>query len=179
MGRLQAGVSSPERIRYRLTRLQRVLPVLPALLIVITLQIVYWSEETPDGFVVGAVVSPFVLLITSRGVGITLTQSAAIVHRVSRRTIPWADVQAVRIESSFGIRSIVIYEATGRRTSLPAPNTGFLSWDRTFEEKFHTIGSWWLDHRGPHWAPVLPPGAGLGGPPGPVVSGDNTFAPPA
>jgi hypothetical protein len=83
---------------------------------------------------------------------------------------------SVQIESLFGSRTVVIYEAGGRRTRLRAPITGFLSWDRRFEEKFHTIGRWWLDHRGPDGAPVPPPKAQWGGPP---ASDGNPYAPPA
>ncbi|MGW0824692.1 hypothetical protein [Streptomyces sp. NPDC002845] len=91
--------------------------------------------------------------------GVTLTSSAAVVHGLRRRTILWSDVQAIQVESIMGTRTVVIHEAGGRRTRLRAPTTGFLAWDRRFEEKFHVIGRWWLDHRGTDWTPVPPPRA--------------------
>ena len=175
------GVMPPERIRYRLTRLQRWLPVLPTIVVVMGFQVLLWSDGGPfrpvlvSGLWLG-VVLPSVALVASRTFGVTLTQSAAVVHGLRRRIIPWAGVQAVQIESFLGSRTVVIYEAGGRRTRLRAPITGFLNWDRGFEEKFHTIGRWWLAHRGADWAPVPPPSAWWDGRP---ASDGNPFAPPA
>lgn len=178
MEQSQVGAMPPERIRYRLTPLQRVLPVLP--LVVCALGAHIWGVmtwgETFSAEVGMWVALPFVLMIPFPPFGVTLTPSAAIVYKFRRRTIPWADVQAIRVEPYQGARTVVIYEAGGRRTRLRAPITGFLSWDRSFEEKFHTIGRWWLDHRGPDWAPVPPTGAQWSGPP---ASNGNPYTPPA
>ena len=179
MEQSQVEAGPPESIRYRLTRRQRLLSVLPAV-VVMPFQVLLWLDGGPIGpvcvsLLTWGVLAP-VALIISRPFGVTLTPSAAIVHNLRRRTIPWSNVQAIRIESLFGSRTVVIYEAGGRRTRLRAPITGFLSWDRGFEEKFHTIGRWWLDHRGPDWAPVPPPGAWRGGP---LASDGNPYAPPA
>jgi len=84
-------------------------------------------------------------------VGITLTADTAIVHSFHRRKIKWADIQCVQIEKYMGNRTIAIYEADGCRTRLRAPVSGFLAPDDRFEEKFHTIGRWWLSHRGTDW----------------------------
>lgn len=178
---LQAQALSPERIRYRLTLLQRWLPGLPATVIVTAFQVLFWLDGGPFGPVlftglVMGVAMPLLAMILSSPFGITLTPSAAVVHNLRRRTIPWSDVQAIRVESSLGSRAVVIYEANGRRTCMRAPTTGFPNWDRSFEEKFHTIGRWWLDHRGPDWAPVPPPCAQRDGRSAP--DGDP-FAPPA
>ncbi|WP_234477669.1 hypothetical protein [Streptomyces sp. MBT65] len=97
--------------------------------------------------------------------GVTLTESAAVVRNLRRRTIPWADIQSIQIESIVGTRTVVLHEANGRRTRLRAPSTGFLAWDRRFEEKFHVIGQWWLTHRGPDWTPIPPPGTWWNTPP--------------
>jgi hypothetical protein len=97
--------------------------------------------------------------------GVTLTESAAVVRNLRRRTIPWADIQSIQIESIMGTRTVVLYEANGRSTRLRAPSTGFLAWDRRFEEKFHVIGQWWLTHRGPDWTPAPPPRAWWNTPP--------------
>jgi hypothetical protein len=181
MEQSQVEAIPPECVRYRLTRLQRVLPVLPGIVVVMAFQVLFWLDGGPLGPVLVsalfmAVALPFVVLITSRPFGVTLTPSAAIVHNLRRRTIPWSNVQAIQIESLRGSRTVVIYEAGGRCTRLRAPIAGFLSWDRSFEEKFHTIGRWWLNHRGSDWAPVPPPGAQWGGPP---ASDGSPYAPPA
>ncbi|MFC8260737.1 hypothetical protein ACFUNF_24770 [Streptomyces sp. NPDC057291] len=118
---------------------------------------------------------PLVLLIIGQYLGVTLTESTAIVHSLRRRTIQWSNVQAIRVERFQRTQIVVIYEAGGRRTRLQAPITGFLCWDREFEEKFRTIDRWWLDHRGPDWTPVPLPGAQWSGPP---VPDGNPFASP-
>ncbi|MFJ5213826.1 hypothetical protein ACIP98_03870 [Streptomyces sp. NPDC088354] len=164
-----------ERIRYRSTALQRVLPVLPVALVDALSHLWFWWNGGPAGAASGAVVLPLVVLIASHPFGVTLTPSGAVVHNLTRRTIAWADVQAIGTESVLGARFVVIQEAGGRHTRLRAPLTGFLSWDRAFDEKLATIGRWWLDHRGPHWAPAPPPPVWRSGPPSP--SGDP-FAPP-
>ncbi|MET8454523.1 hypothetical protein [Streptomyces sp. NPDC005209] len=179
MEQSQVEAGSPESVRYRLTRRQRLLSVLPAV-VVMPCQVLLWLDGGPTGplfvsLLTWGVLVP-VALIISRPFGVTLTPSAAVVHNLRRRTIPWSNVQGIRIESLFGSRIVAIYEAGGRRTRLRAPITGFLSWDRSFEEKFHTIGRWWLDHRGPDWAPVPPPGAWWGGP---LAPDGNPYAPPA
>ncbi|MGW3675664.1 hypothetical protein [Streptomyces sp. NPDC005166] len=118
---------------------------------------------------------PLVLLLLGQYVGVTLTESTAIVHSLRRRTIQWSNVQAIRVERFQRTQIVVIYEAGGRRTRLQAPITGFLCWDHEFEEKFRTIDRWWLDHRGPDWTPVPLPGAQWSGPP---VPDGNPFASP-
>ncbi|MFE1886521.1 YdbT family protein [Streptomyces diastatochromogenes] len=179
MEQSQVEAMPPERIRYRLTHLQRLLSLLPAIAAT-AFQVLFWLDGGPSAPLFGSLLMWGVLwpvmLIISRPFGITLTPSAAIVHNLRRRTVPWLNVQAIQIESLFGSRTVVIYEAGGRRTRLRAPITGFLSWDRDFEEKFHTIGRWWLEHRGPDWAPVPPPGAQWGGS---LASDGNPYAPPA
>ncbi|MGW0885205.1 hypothetical protein [Streptomyces sp. NPDC002671] len=179
MEQSQVEAMSPESIRYRLTRRQRLLSALPAI-VVMAVQVLFWLDGGPFGpvfvsLLMWGVLLP-VALITSPPFGVTLTPSAAIVRNLRRRTIPWSKVQAIQIEPLFGSRTVVIYEACGRRTRLRAPITGFLSWDRSFEEKFHTIGRWWLDHRGPDWAPAPPSGAQWGGS---LASDGNPYAPPA
>ncbi|MFF9123699.1 hypothetical protein ACF09J_10420 [Streptomyces sp. NPDC014889] len=180
MEQSQGVAMPPECIRYRLTRPQRLLPVLPSL-IGMTFQVPFWLDGAPfaPALATGLLVWGLLLcsaLIISRLFGVTLTPSAAIVHNFRRRTIPWSNVQAIQIESLFGSRTVVIYEAGGRRTRLRAPITGFLNWDRGFEAKFHTIGRWWLAHRGPDWAPVPPPWMQWGGPP---ASQGSPYAPRA
>ncbi|MFG2299801.1 hypothetical protein [Actinacidiphila glaucinigra] len=181
MEQTQVKAMPPERIRYRLTPFQGVLPVLPFVVLTMAVNIWDWMTWAPSRAHMAEtfgmwLVMLLVMLTISAYFGVTLTQSTAVVHNFRRRTIQWANVQAIRVEPFQGARTVVLYEAGGRRTRLRAPITGFLSWDRGFEEKFHTIGKWWLDHRGADWAPVPPPGALWSGPPAP---NGNAFAPPA
>lgn len=180
MEQSQVEAVPPERIRYRYTRLQRVLLLLPPFVVAGGMTVLDWMIWKPTGS--GLVESLemwgpalLVLVILGQHVGVTLTESTAIVHGLPGRTVQWSNVQAIRAERIQGAQIVVIYEAGGRRTRLRAPITGFLCWDRGFEEKFHTIGRWWLDHRGPDWAPVQHPGTQLSGPP---VPDGNPFASP-
>ncbi|MDF6044854.1 hypothetical protein LRD69_22430 [Streptomyces sp. JH14] len=180
MEHAQVEAVPPERIRYRYTRLQGVLPVLPLLVVVGGTTVIDWMTLKRAGSEIAESLGTWaalliVLLILGQYFGVTLTESTAIVHSLRHRTIQWSNVQAIRVENFQGARIVVIYEAGGRRTRLRAPITGFLCWDRGFEEKFHTIDRWWLDHRGPDWAPVLVPGAQLNSPP---VPDGNSFASP-
>ena len=182
--RAQAEASPPERIRYWLTPFQRALPFLPVAVLGVVIEIaeiVDWMRGDP--FSLGAanpfwlwIVMPLLGVIVFPRQGITLTPSAAVVHNLRKRIIPWSDVQGVHTESSLGQRTVVIYEATGRRTRLRAPVTGVLSRDRRFEEKFHAIERWWLAHRGPDWTPVPPPQTRRDGQ---STCNGNPFAPPA
>ncbi|MFJ9375284.1 hypothetical protein [Streptomyces sp. NPDC101455] len=137
------------------------------------------TDISPPGGVPGAVAFWVTLLVLGNilpfRLGITLTPSAAVVHNLRRRTIPWADIQAIQVQSSAGIKSIVLHEANGRSTELRAPTTGFLSWDRHFQDKLHTIETWWQTHRGPDWTPIPPPAAWWNTPPTPDR---NPLAPP-
>ncbi|WP_406307207.1 hypothetical protein OHA61_39455 [Streptomyces sp. NBC_00885] len=182
--RARAEASPPERVRYGLSRFQRALPFLPFAVLGFVIEVIEvndWMRGEP--FSAGPanpfwvwIAMPLLAMIVFPRHGVTLTPSAAVVHNLRRRTIPWSDVQGVHTESSMGVRAVVIYEATGRRTRLRAPITGVLCWDRGFEEKFHAIGRWWLAHRGADWAPVPPPWALRDGH---STSGGTPFAPPA
>lgn len=179
MERSSREAPAPEGVRYRLTLVQRGLPALPLAVLGVVLQILFRLDgPPPPGLVFTTslwIAMPLFGLLLSPRFGITLTPSAAVVHNLRRRTIPWPNVQAIQIEPYQGTRRVVVYEAGGRRTPLRAPVTGFLAWDGGFEEKYHTVVRWWLDHRGPDWAPVPPPWAvnGRGGP-----TPEDPFAPP-
>ncbi|MDX3235629.1 hypothetical protein PV392_08010 [Streptomyces sp. ME03-5709C] len=105
-------------------------------------------------------------LLASARVGVTLTPSAVLVHDLRRGAIRWADVQDIRVESHMRVRQVVIHAPDGRLIRLRAPVTGCVYRDPAFEERFRTIGEWWVRHRGPGWSPgrgdatELPPPAG-------------------
>lgn len=163
-----------------MTRWQRTAPVLPAVVVTTILFINIRTGTLRPGGLLGLVTFWFFLLVLTslfaRRFGITLTPSAAVVHNLRRRTIPWADVRGIQTESFRGTTTIVLYETNGRFTRLRAPSTGLLARDRDFEEKLHVIGDWWLTHRGADWNPVSVPPAR---PAGPRTPDENPFAPPA
>jgi hypothetical protein len=76
--------------------------------------------------------------------GADLTPKFIDAHGVLRsRRIPWNQIVGIHIEKTLTGRRVVIYEYDGRRTRLRAPISVFLSRDRRFEEKFHTIERQW------------------------------------
>jgi hypothetical protein len=104
------------------------------------------AESDLHMLIIGALAIGVVSLIGRAPV--MLTPDAIKVGKGFKQVIAWSDVRLIDIERrSFGNRRVVIYEISGRRTVLNAPITGFLFWDRRFEEKFHTIGGWYLEHR--------------------------------
>jgi len=147
---LQTAVApGPDRVRIRPARIQQlsfaVVPVMDVVVLLMPHPFVFW----PPIVFVGVFTLEFLYLCF--GAGITLTADTAIVHNIRRRRIAWANVQGIQIEPYMGCRTIVIYEANGRRTRLRTPTVGFLNWDKRFDEKYHTIGQWWLAHRGEDW----------------------------
>jgi hypothetical protein len=150
-------------VKFRLTVLQRLMPLSSPLIGYFLAWAALWIAGGTSNvglnldFPAGALVGGLLVTFASPNFSITLSPRMAQVRNVRRRTIYWSDVQLIRIERRFGNRTIVIYEADGRQTRLRAPVTGFLLWDRRFEEKFHVIGQWWLDFRGPEWQPGYEP----------------------
>jgi hypothetical protein len=144
------NADSHSRIRYRPSRVQQA----PAF-VFIAMCVAMGAVMGLDGALIWPMAPVAALIVAQWGyiafrVGITLTPE---VHNLRRHTIRWADIQAIQVEGYLGSRAIVIYRTDGSRVRLRAPITGFLAWDRRFDEKFHTIGRWWLDHRGAGWAP--------------------------
>jgi hypothetical protein len=145
----------PDIIEFRLTILLRLTPVIGGLVGVVTANLAIWitsgvfyAGDSIRVFLGVAVAGSAYSLLLTRGIGITLTPIAAEVENLRRRTIPWSDIQAIRIGGRFGYRTVVLHQTNGRRTRLRAPITGLFIWDdKRFEEKYHTIGRWWLDHR--------------------------------
>lgn len=151
-------------VKFRLTVLQRLLTACSLPVGYLLGWATLWIAGEPASlgfelhFLAGGLVGGLVVMFTPPNFSITLSPHMAQVRNARRRTICWSDVQVIRIEKrSFGRRTIVIYEATGRKTELRAPVTGPFLWDRRFDEKFHVIGQWWLDFRGAEWQPGFEP----------------------
>ena len=163
---VSGDTSSRHEIRFRQTAWQRTMPfaIIP---VFSCAEAAYrlWGPQPPAAdapstgtqhamIVFSYVVIAFAVLIMALGFlmsqsfGITLTPTEARVHGVRRRTIRWSDVRAVTTEKKLGTRYVILHQAD-RRTRLRAPITGFLITDRDFDAKYHTIGQWWLAHRGP------------------------------
>ncbi|WP_063796039.1 hypothetical protein [Peterkaempfera griseoplana] len=147
-------------IRFRRTLLERTSPMMGPIVMMFLASVAMSAtgdhHGIPPAGTAGVLVAMLVGTLLGRGQGVTLTHHALVVDNVRRRVIPWSGVQGILVDRALGQRTIVVCEAGGRRTRLPAPTGGAFSWDPRFEEKFHTIGRWWLDHRGPGWVPLTP-----------------------
>jgi len=72
----------------------------------------------------------------------------------ARRQVRWADVPTVTVARSFGGRQVIVWVDGQRRVVLsPSRSWGRFGDDR-FDRDFHTIGRWWLAHRGPDGTPA-------------------------
>jgi hypothetical protein len=105
-----------------------------------------WSQTS--SFFLPQIVLPVALVCFNRAMSLTLTPDALVTRNLSRRVIPWSAIGWITTESQLGTKCVVVFEQSGRRTRLRVPATGFLFWDRDFDAKFHTIGDWYLAHRG-------------------------------
>jgi hypothetical protein len=91
-------------------------------------------------------------LLLPRWVGVTLTETHAIVYRRLRRRVPWSQIQAITQEPFLGSRRVVLWTRQGR-VALWAPTTCFGLCAKRFERDFHALGQFWLAHRGDAWEP--------------------------
>ena len=98
--------------------------------------------------------------------GVVLTPTEAVVRNWRSRRIALSDVQAVTLEWYLGSRRLVIWTRQGR-VPLRAPVAPLGLLGGHLERSYHTIGQWWLAHRGPEWVPPAQP-APLPWPPPPM-----------
>lgn len=96
-----------------------------------------------------------VLALWLRTRGVDLTDEAAVLRGVRRRTIAWRDVQTVVRTQRFGW-VVQLVPAGGKPVTLRAPTTSRGKAVSEYERDFHRIEQWWLAHRGPSWSPAPP-----------------------
>ena len=89
-----------------------------------------------------AVVWAAITALVFRWQGVTLAPDGLHVHSLRPRTILWADIAWLSTQRLLGATYVIVWEASGRWTRLRAPTTGLLAWDRDFEDKCRTIGTW-------------------------------------
>jgi hypothetical protein len=80
-------------------------------------------------------------------VGTSVTRRGLVVHTVPSLVIPWDDVHEIEVESSLGIRTVVVHHGERRRTRLSAPTTGPLGRDDEFQDKVRVMRTVWAAHR--------------------------------
>ena len=89
-----------------------------------------------------AVVWAAITALVFRWQGVTLAPDGLHVHSPRPRTIRWPDIAWLSTQRLLGATYVIVWEASGRWTRLRAPTTGLLAWDRDFEDKCRTIGTW-------------------------------------
>lgn len=78
--------------------------------------------------------------------GVTLTPTEAVVRQGPRVRVPWDRVQAVVL-----VRGRVALLTADRRGMVRAPS---LAWNPKVNQAARArVEQWWIDHRGPDWAP--------------------------
>lgn len=88
--------------------------------------------------------------------GLIRTPTHAIVRGLRVQRIRWADIQGVGVQSSFGTEFIALWTADGRAVKPRAPLCSLNIGRGAFIRDYHSIGQWWLAHRGDDWAPTPP-----------------------
>ena len=89
-----------------------------------------------------AVVWAAITALVFRWQGVTLAPDGLHVHSPRPRTIRWPDIAWLSTQRLLGATYVIVWEASGRWTRLRAPTTGLVAWDRDFEDKCRTIGTW-------------------------------------
>jgi hypothetical protein len=80
-------------------------------------------------------------------IGTSVSRRGLIVHSVPTLVIPWDEVHEIEVESSMGIRTVVVHHGKRRRTRLSAPTTGLMGRDDDFQDKVRVLRSFWTAHR--------------------------------
>jgi hypothetical protein len=156
----------PERLRLHASVTQWLLPVTA---------LTWWALDVaisfgiPDGAgaasrTVGLLVAVAALTVAGHlylRSRIDLSVAALRVRGLRRHTIRWADIDTITVQARRGGRRVVVQEAGGRCTTLPAPRVGPLLWDTGFQTKADMLDRWWRERRPDRPAPAtvtpLPP----------------------
>lgn len=80
-------------------------------------------------------------------VGTSVSRRGLVIHSVPTMVIPWDEVHEIEVESSLGIRTVVVHHGERRRTRLSAPTTGLVGRDDDFHDKVRVLRSFWSAHR--------------------------------
>jgi hypothetical protein len=125
----------------RLAPRQRLLaPVLGTLVGLMQLQL--------DQVAVAVVIFVITLVGTSAqaGYGVELTPQALVMNGLTRRAIPWSEIEAFEIARAWGATVLRPRLADGSRPRLRAPVTGGPLRDPEFDAKVVRIEEYWEQH---------------------------------
>jgi hypothetical protein len=135
-------------IKYRLTPLQRIFPLLVGVLAAFAaadLATLVSSQPLSMGEIWGVLeglgAMCLAVLIFTQSFDVTLTPQGVIVQGVGGRLMEWSDITDVSVEKAFGNRKVVLTRIAGKRVRLRAPQSYL---DRHFDEKFQAIYACWL-----------------------------------
>lgn len=80
-------------------------------------------------------------------VGTSVTKRGLVIHAVPSMLIPWDQVHEIEVESSMGIKTVVVHHGERRRTRLTAPTTGPMGRDKDFQDKVRVMRTFWAAQR--------------------------------
>ncbi|QTE31095.1 hypothetical protein [Pengzhenrongella sicca] len=89
--------------------------------------------------------------------GVDLTPESAVIRGISRRTVPWQEIQGVVRTQRAGTWVIHLLPESGKPRMLPVAMSRFGFGASTHMLQFHQVGQWWLAHRTVDWRPAGPP----------------------
>jgi hypothetical protein len=146
----QVAESGDEYVRYRLTWVQRVFPVLLGGSVVFVIMGLMsaaghgtFTAHEVRPLALGWLLGTVLLLIPWQRADVTLTPERVII-RARGRTIEWRQVADITVEKSMESRAIILWYDNGGRTKLGAP-LSFL--DGEFDEKARTVTEYWQRQR--------------------------------
>lgn len=112
------------------------------------------------GLVIGLLVGGG-LYLWSNGWGISLEDDAIVIEAVTKRRIPWSQVQAISYNISRLSTAATIIDDQGKTWMLRAPAHSTFAPDPLLRTKMTEIEDFWKAHRGSQWQENTSISAGL------------------
>jgi hypothetical protein len=101
------------------------------------------------------------LYLWSNSWGCTLEDDAIVIEAVSKRRIPWSQIQAISYNISRLATAATIVDEKGKVWMLRAPSHSTFAPDPLLRAKMTEIESFWKEHRGRSWQEMSSISGGL------------------
>lgn len=92
------------------------------------------------------------LNMAAQNIGVDLTPEFAVIRWLRRRTVPWAQVQAVvSHDKPDGSSAVWLMLEKGEPVKLRYPKTLMRKGNDQYEQELKLMEQWWVEHRGQAW----------------------------